>query len=583
MPNKSEQIHFENAIRDLLSIGAISECEPHEEQFLSSIFLRPKPNGKFRLILNLKNLNKFIETDHFKIEDLRTAIKLLTKNCYMCTLDLKDAYFLLKIHNESKKYLRFQWAGKIFEFNVLPFGLNTAPYVFTKIMKPVAKLLRLCGYLSTVYLDDQLLLGRSYSECVDNINTTKKLLSALGFKINFDKSVLIPSTTCKFLGYIINSHSMTINLPTDKRIKITKEIQEFTRLQRCTIRRFARLLGLLISACPAVEYGLLYTKDLERCKYLNLKADDDYEKLMNLPSSLLPDLRWWLQALENPSHRVMNDSYAVEIYSDASTTGWGAACEGQTASGQWSQDERRQHINVLELLAAFFALKIFARDYSNCQILLRIDNSTAIAYINRMGGIQYPHLTRISRNIWQWCESKKIFIFACYIKSADNQIADAESRRSHPDIEWELSGSAYKAIVDRFGQPTIDLFASRLNKKCDRYVSWHRDPDAFSVNAFTIRWSSHFFYAFPPFAIILKTLRKIILDKATGIIVVPDWPTQPWYPVFRKLLISDCVTFPPSNRALISHSSRNIQRNLTLVAGILSGQHYCNERFRNLL
>lgn len=497
-------------------------------------------------------------------------------------MDLRDAYFLVKIHDESKKYLRFTWDGKIFEFNVLPFGLNTAPYIFTKIMKPVIRLLRLCGLVNVVYLDDLLLLGQSYRECIENISITKKFLLSLGFKINFEKSVMSPATSCQFLGYIINSDYMTISLPTEKQSNIKNEIQHFTRIKRCKIRRFARLLGLLISACPAVEYGLLYTKELERCKFLNLISDDDYDKFMNIPDSVIPDLNWWLSALDNPTHRIKDDTYATEIYSDASTTGWGAACDGRTASGQWSQDERRQHINSLELLAAFFALKIFAKDYSNCQILLRIDNSTAIAYINRMGGIQYPHLTRISRDIWQWCESKKIFIFACYIKSADNHIADAESRRTHPDIEWELSDSAYNTIVETLGEPTIDLFASRLNKKCKLYVSWHRDPDAYTVNAFTISWSNYFFYAFPPFSVILKALRKIAQDKATGIVVVPAWPTQPWYPMFRKLLVSKCVTFSPNDQVLISHSSHgNIQRNLTLVAGILSGQHYYSGKSRN--
>lgn len=78
---------------------------------------------------------------------------------------------------------------------------------------------------------------------------------------------------------------------------------------------------------------------------------------------------------------------------------------------------------------------------------MRIDNSTAISYINRMGGIKYPHLNRIARDIWQWCEVRKIFIVALYIKSADNKIADAESRRIHPDIEWSLTETAFEKIV----------------------------------------------------------------------------------------------------------------------------------------
>lgn len=263
-------------------------------------------------------------------------------------------------------------------------------------------------------------------------------------------------------------------------------------------------------------------------------------------------------------------------------TGWGAACNGRSASGQWSNIERQWHINYLELLAAFIALKIFANNLFNCQILIRVDNSTAVAYINKMGGIQYPHLTQITRDIWNWCESKRLFVFASYIKSSDNTIADMESRRTHPDIEWELSDWAFDTLTSTFGRPKIDLFASRINNKCATYVSWHRDPDAFAIDSFTISWSDYDFYAFPPFSVILKTLRKIITDKARGIMVVPFWPTQPWYPMFKSLLISETLTFPPKSNALLSHSSsRRIHGSITLVAGILSGTHFQGEMYQN--
>lgn len=526
-----------------------------------------------RFILNLKELNKFMSTQHFKLEDLRTALKLMTKDCFMASLDLKDAYFLISIHPESRKYLRFILNGKLYEFNVLPFGICTAPYIFTKLMKPVMKLLRSCGFLSSIYLDDLFLIGDTYNECRDNLHTSGKLLKALGFIINKEKSSHIPMTTCKYLGYILDSQKWQVSLPDEKRIKIKSELEKIKSLNRCKIRKFAQLLGLLISACPAIEYGWLFTKQLERTKFLSLQDHDDYDQYMNIPDSLLPDINWWINAIEKSVHRIKDDHFVSEIFSDASTTGWGAACEGQTASGQWSESESRLHINQLELLAAFFALKIFAKNYYNCQILMRVDNTTAVAYINRMGGIQYPHLTQVTRDIWQWCISRKIFIVASYIKSSENSIADRESRRSHPDTEWELSFSAYQNLIKKYGEPQIDLFASRINKKCSNYVSWRRDPDAFAFDAFTINWATFYFYAFPPVAVILKSLRKIISEGAEGIMIVPKWPSQPWYPLFTRLLITN-TTEINSNHFIISNcSNHNLQASI-LVAGVLSGRHY---------
>ncbi|XP_063374150.1 uncharacterized protein LOC134661866 [Cydia amplana] len=448
-------------------------------------------------------------------------------------------------------------------------------------MKPVVKLLRSCGYLSTIYLDDLFLIGQSYKECKANVNISTELLRGLGFIINEEKSNPIPSKTCKFLGLIINSEKLQISLPDDKRSHISKDIKSMLSVKRCKIRKFAQLVGSLVAACPAIEYGLLYTKEFERCKFLNLKDDDNYDRHMTLPDTLLPDLHWWFKAVKHSVRQIKIDSYCLEIFTDASTTGWGAACGNETASGVWSREEQEMHINGLELLAAFFGLKVFAKNRTKCQILMRIDNSTAIAYINRMGGIQFPHLTQITKDIWQWCEFRNIYIFASYIKSAENVVADAESRRTHPDIEWELADGAFKEITRKFGHPQVDLFASRVNAKCAKYVSWHRDPDAFAVNAFTLDWSELYFYAFPPISIILKTLRKIISDQARGIMIVPLWKTQPWYPLFQQLVTSELITFKPNGNIMSSHSSNpKIQTSLTLVAGILCGQRFCDATYQ---
>lgn len=158
-----------------------------------------------------------------------------------------------------------------------------------------------------------------------------------------------------------------------------------------------------------------------------------------------------------------------------------------------------------------------------------------------------------------------------YINTQDNVEADEESRKINIDTEWELSDWAFQMIVHKLGQPDIDLFASRTNTKCDAYVSWKRDPDALTVDAFTINWRLHYFYAFPPFSLILKCIRKIINDEATGILVFPYWTRQPWFPLFKK--VSEIVFFKPNRDLLHSHfrSRHPLYRNLTLGVTRLSG------------
>ncbi|KAL0821366.1 hypothetical protein ABMA28_005954 [Loxostege sticticalis] len=449
------------------------------------------------------------------MEDVRTAVKLMNRDCFMANLDLKEAYFLVLINEHDRKFLRFCFNGTLFEFSALPFGLCTAPCIFTKLLKPVMATLRSRGFLSVNYLDDILCLGDSYSSCLQNISETINLLTELGFIINFEKSVLIPSKVCQFLGFVLNSRHMRLELPDRKKQGILDQTRVLMHQTRISVRDFARYVGTLTAACPAVRYGWAHTKAFERVKYLSLLNNPSYERVISLPDNIQGDLIWWQDNILKIHNPIRISNYTLEIFTDASKTGWGASCRDEKIGGFWTDEERLHHINYLELLAAFFGLKSFANNLDSCEILMRIDNTTAISYINRMGGVQFTHLNDITQAIWKWCEDKNIFIFASYIRSCENTDADAESRNLNIDTEWELSSDAFREIVSKFGNPEIDLFASRINTKCEKYISWKRDPYALNIDAFTINWHDFFFYAFPPFSLVLKVLQKIKADKAT--------------------------------------------------------------------
>ncbi|XP_018367894.1 PREDICTED: uncharacterized protein LOC108764250 [Trachymyrmex cornetzi] len=194
-------------------------------------------------------------------------------------------------------------------------------------------------------------------------------------------------------------------------------------------------------------------------------------------------------------------------------------------------DDKGLHINALELKAAFYALRCFTDGLLNVSILLRIDNTTVIAYINKFGSVQHPHLTDIARNIWKWCEERDIHLFASYIASIDNTIADSESRIECSDTEWSLSTHAFGQVERSLGPFDIDLFASLVNAKNETYVSWFPDPGSWAIDAFSINWHPFYFYAFPPFILLPRVLRKIWDDEATGIVIISWWPSQSWFPV----------------------------------------------------
>lgn len=219
---------------------------------------------------------------------------------------------------------------------------------------------------------------------------------------------------------------------------------------------------------------------------------------MNLPSHLTSTFRWWKRILSDPrQYKTISVKVAVcEIFTDASLSGWGASCGELRTLGWWSEEEKAEHINYLELKAVFYAMRCFAADLRNSYILLRVDNTTAIAYVNRFGSIQYLRLHSLAKQIWGWCEERNNFVFAFYIATIDNSVADLESRRISVDTEWCLSSKAFIQLSLKLDSPEIDLFVSILNAKCSAYVSWIPDPGSVTVDAFSVSWVDIFFLRF---------------------------------------------------------------------------------------
>jgi len=306
--------------------------------------------------------------------------------------------------------------------------------------------------------------------------------------------------------------------------------------------------------CPGVQYGILHTKLLEREKFLALAAaNENFEANMPLPLSIRKDLLCWKAIFSDTSQRnkIRPGSFDLEIFTDASMSGWGAVCANDRTHGFWSEEEKSNHINYLELLAVFHGLRCFASHLDNSNVLLRVDNSTALSYINRMGSIKFPHLSDLAKKIWSWCAERDLFIYASYIPSAQNFEADAESRVILVETEWSLDQSYFDKIDASFGHFDIDLFATSNNAKCPCFVSWFPDPLALSMDAFSLDWGKIYFYAFPPFILILRVLQKIISDRASGVVVSLGGQLSPGS-LFNRLVVQGPILFESDIKMLSS-------------------------------
>ena len=172
-------------ISKLLSKGVLELTHRSPGDFISNIFVRPKKNGSYRMILNLKPLNEFVDYHHFKMDIFQTALKLTQPGwCLMASVDLKDAYYSIPVHPEHRKHLMFEWEGQYCQFTCLPNGLSSTPGVSPKILKPVYSHLRSIGHMCMGHIDDSRLVAYSLGSCRKNIYDTVNLFTLLGFTIH---------------------------------------------------------------------------------------------------------------------------------------------------------------------------------------------------------------------------------------------------------------------------------------------------------------------------------------------------------------------------------------------------------------
>ena len=273
-------------VSKLLSVGAIKAVPFSKENFFSRLFLVPKKEGTYRPVIDLSRLNKFVENFHFQMENISCLKTLLRRGDFMTCIDLKDAYLSIHVHRSSQKYLCFQWINRCYAFQGLPFGLNTAPGVFTKLIKPIAAYLRKRGIRIIVYLDDFLILGSSIEESKANTQLTLDLLQWLGFTINWEKSVLVPTQSLTFLGLSIDSQTMLLSLPERKVLNIQNRCQSLICNPTPSAREVASLIGTLEAARPAIWQAPLHYRQLQIELIKSLQASrDNYETLMSLNSA----------------------------------------------------------------------------------------------------------------------------------------------------------------------------------------------------------------------------------------------------------------------------------------------------------
>ncbi|KAN0018573.1 hypothetical protein ACTFIU_011191 [Dictyostelium citrinum] len=322
---------FQREVQDLLVDDAIEQVLPNQFSklvFYSNVFTVPKPGTNIlRPVLDLKRLNTFIANQSFKMEGIKNLPSMVKQGYYMVKLDIKKAYLHVLVDPHYRDLFRFVWKGVHYRWKTMPFGLSTAPRIFTMLLRPVLRMLRELNISVIAYLDDLLIVGSTKEECLSNLDKTMKLLVKLGFKLNLEKSVLEPTQSITFLGLQIDSVSMQLLVPKEKKKSVIKEIRNFLKLDSCSPRKLAGLKGKLMALKDAVIPFRLYTRKTNKfhCHCLSL-SKGDWDQSFVIPQDVKSEISNWLTLLTqwNGKEISLFPSYDYVLTTDASESGAGA-------------------------------------------------------------------------------------------------------------------------------------------------------------------------------------------------------------------------------------------------------------------
>ena len=305
-----------------------------------------------------------------------------------------------------------------------------------------------------------------------NTQAVVDLTQSLWWIINQEKSELKPTQVFSFVGYEYHLDSALVKSTQERWLKLQDLILRLKSKHVLTARCLRSLIGLLASMEKMVPEGRLHIRPFQFHLKEHWKYPQSLDSLLPWTEMISAHLDWW----QNPAN-VMKGAdlhpkdHSIQLFTDASNKGWGAHLDQSSTKCLWSDQEKRLHINVLELKVVSLSLRRFKDQCQDQTVLVAIDNSTVVAYINKQGGTHSAEMCALLWKIMTWCHHYHITLKARHIPGCLNVMADLLSRSNQvQSTEWSLHPQVFKQICQKWFTPHVDLFATHLNHKLPLYI-----------------------------------------------------------------------------------------------------------------
>ena len=467
---------LEEVTLGFIAMGAVELAPLTSPAFSSHLFIVWKTSRSWRPVIDLSHLIRFVDVSPFQMVTIQSVLLSVRQGDWMASIDLEEAYLQVPVHPTSRHFLRFIFRDTVYQFQALCFGLSTAPQVFTRVMAPVSAILHSLGIRIRRYLDDWLVQSSSRESLLEDLQTVFQLCHELGIVVNPQKSNLVPSQVVQYLGVVIASTSFRASPSVERISRLQSTAAEFQSCASPTATFWLSLLGVLSSLAHLVPGGRLRMRSLQLCLHRSWDRQD-LEAPVFASMECLRDLQWWLHLPRlSLGVSLCQVSPDLHFWSDASDVGWGAHLDCQIASGLWDAQQEALSINARELLAVPLGLYQFRSALQGRTVAVFCDNTTAVAYLRKVGGTRSPLLNSLAQEILRWTESLSIRLAPQFLPGSNNVLADALSRPHQlPHSEWSLNLTVFQSLR-RLWPVQIDLFATSANHRCSIYFSPFRDP-----------------------------------------------------------------------------------------------------------
>ena len=531
-----ESEFVESAFSELLSLECIAEVFA-PPAVINPLSVSIQKSGKKRLILDLRHVNQYLFKSKFRCEDVSIAREVLNPGDFMFSFDLKSGYHHVEIFPEHRQYLSFSWnfssgVTRYFQFSVLPFGLSSAPYLFTKLLKPLVKKWRTEGKSIVVFLDDGLGAAADQTKArISSLSVHADLLKS-GFVPNEEKSLWEPTQVITWLGTVIDTSQCIISA-TDTRIQSLSEDLSFlldaTHPSLYQVRKLASVCGKIISLGNCVgNVARLMTRNI----FAVVNSATNWSSMVSLTPGCVEELNFWKVNLVYingvPLWPIKRKPSRI-VYSDASISACGSfiTLDGKVFLQNWSDFERSQSSTFRELLAVLLSLQAFI-DSLRAQTVVWYTDNQNVARIVSIGS-KVPALQRMALDIHRLCLLASVSIDMQWIPRDLNIIADDISKFVDLD-DYSINDGVFYSLDDLWGPHTCDRLACHYNAKLPKFNTRFYQPGTSGVNAFAQDWSNDNNWLCPPVCLTCKVLSHLKVCNAAGTLVVPLWRSAHFWP-----------------------------------------------------